>query len=76
MGVIHKQRGQLKGRGLNQMTILLHKPYFLNVTTKGEGGPEIHKNLTTLFMDDPKDRRTCHFFHPQILLWVFLVRFF
>ena len=23
-----------------------------------------------------KDRRTCHFFLPQILLWVFLVRFF
>ena len=32
------------------MTILLHKPYLVKVTTKGEGV----KNLTTWFMNDPK----------------------
>ena len=32
------------------MTILLHKPYLVKVTTKGS---KIPKNFTTLFMDDP-----------------------
>ena len=36
LGDIHKPRGQL--RGVSQMTILLHKPYYVKVTTKGEGG--------------------------------------
>ena len=35
------------------MTILLHKPYLVKVTTKGEGGSKISKNLTTWFIDDP-----------------------
>ena len=34
LGVIHKTRGQLMG---SQMTILLHKPYLVKVTTKGNG---------------------------------------
>ena len=35
LGVIHKPRGQLRGRGVSQMTILLHtKPYLVKVTTK------------------------------------------
>ena len=34
------------------MTILLHKPYLVKVTTMG-GGVKIPKNLTTWFMDDP-----------------------
>ena len=34
------------------MIILLHKPYLVKVTTKGEG-VEIPKNLTTYFMDEP-----------------------
>ena len=55
-GVIHKPRGQL--RGVSQMTILLHKSYLIKVTTKGGGGSKIPKNLTTWFMDDPKDN--CH----------------
>ena len=50
----HKPRGQLGGeRGVSQMTILLHKPYLVKVTTKGGGGSKISKNLTTWFMDDP-----------------------
>ena len=58
LGVIHKPRGQLKGEGggaggLSQMTILLHKHYFVKVTTKGGGGSKIPKKLTTWFMDDP-----------------------
>ena len=35
------------------MTILLHKPYLVKVTTKGGGGSKIPKILTTWFMDDP-----------------------
>ena len=36
------------------MTILLHKPGIIKVTTKGMGESKIHKILTTLFMDDPQ----------------------
>ena len=36
--VIHKPFGQLRGRGFSLMTILLHKPYLVKVTTKGGGG--------------------------------------
>ena len=35
------------------MTILLHKPYLVKVTTKGGGGSKMPKNVTTWFMDDP-----------------------
>ena len=38
--------------GVSQMTILLHKPYLVKVTTQGRGS-KIPKNLTTWFMDDP-----------------------
>ena len=37
LGDIHKQRGQLRRKGICQMSILLHKPYVLNVSSKGEG---------------------------------------
>ena len=37
------------------MTILLHKPYFAIVTTKGEGCQNT-KKINTLFMDDPKQK--------------------
>ena len=33
------------------MTILLHKPYLVKVTTKGGGGSKIPKNVTTWFLD-------------------------
>ena len=33
-GVIHKPRGQLRGDGVSQMPILLHKPYLVKVTKK------------------------------------------
>ena len=36
IGVIHIPRGQMRGEGVSQMTILLHKPYLVKVTTKGE----------------------------------------
>ena len=49
-GVIHKPRGQLRGEGVSQMTILLHKPYLVKVTKKG--GPKIPKKLTIWFMND------------------------
>ena len=41
--------GTVEGEvGVSQMTILLHKPYFVKATTKGKGGMEkIHKSLTT-----------------------------
>ena len=54
-GVIHKPRGQLRGRGFGQISILLHKPYFVKVTTKeeGGGGVKIPKILITWFVDDP-----------------------
>ena len=32
------------------MSILLHKPYLVKVTTKGGGGSKISKNLTTWFL--------------------------
>ena len=35
------------------MTILLHKPYLVKVTTNGGGGSKIPKILITWFMDDP-----------------------
>ena len=54
LGVIHKPRGQLRGMGVSQMTILLHKPYLVKVTTKGGGGSKIPEILTTWFMNDPK----------------------
>ena len=38
LGDIHKPRGQLRWRGVSQMTILLHKPYLVKATTKGGGG--------------------------------------
>ena len=38
LGDIHKPRGQLRWRGVSQMTILLHKPYLVKVTMKGEEG--------------------------------------
>ena len=39
---IHKPRGQLKGGGVSQMTILLHKPYLINVKKKeGKKYPKI-----------------------------------
>ena len=48
-GVIHKPRGQLKGEGFSQMTILLDKA---KVTTyRGEGGSNIPKIYE--FMNDP-----------------------
>ena len=42
---IHKPRWQCSwgGRGVSQMTILLHKPYLVKVTTKGEGGQKYPK---------------------------------
>ena len=38
LGGIHKPRGQLRGEGVSEMTILLHKPYLVKVTTKGGVG--------------------------------------
>ena len=42
------------------MTILLHKPYLVKVTTKGEGVSKIPKNLATWFMDDHGDKYNLH----------------
>ena len=53
LGGIHKPRGQLRGVGVSQMTILLLKPYFVKVTKKGGGGSIIPKKMTTWFMNDP-----------------------
>ena len=50
-GDIHKPREKLRGGELAEI-ICLNKPYFVNVTTKGEG-VKILKNLTTWFMDNP-----------------------
>ena len=43
IGVTHKPRGQLRGRGVSRTTILLHKPYLVKVTTKGGGGQKYPK---------------------------------
>ena len=37
-----------------QNTILLHKPYLVKWSTKGEEGQNVKKSLSTRFMDDPK----------------------
>ena len=42
------------GGGVCQMSILLHKPYLVKLSTKGEGGSKMPKILSTWFMDDPK----------------------
>ena len=52
LGDIHKPRGQLRGED-SLMTILLHIPYLVKVTTKEGGGSKIPKILTMWFMDDP-----------------------
>ena len=44
LGVIHKPRGQLRGRGLVK---------WLFSKSDHEGRVKIFKNLTTWFMDDP-----------------------
>ena len=53
IGGIHKPCGHDRGRGVFQMSILLHKPYLVKWSTKGEGGSKMFKNLSTWFMDDP-----------------------
>ena len=40
----------VQGEGVCQMTILLHKPYLLKVSTKGNGAKN-SENLPTWFMD-------------------------
>ena len=51
--VIHIPRGLLRGEGVSQMTILLHKPVLVKATTKWGGGSKTSKNLNKWFMDDP-----------------------
>ena len=42
------------GGGVYQMSILLlHKPYEVKLSIKGEGGSKMSKNLSTWFMNDP-----------------------
>ena len=54
-GGIHKPRGQLRGRGVSQMTILLHKPELIRVQEEEIGeGVKNAKNLSTWFIDDPR----------------------
>ena len=36
------------------MTVLLHKPYLVKVTRRGESGLKIPKILATWFMNDPQ----------------------
>ena len=43
--VIHKPCGEFRGEGVNQMTILLHKPYIVKVATMGEGESKKSKKL-------------------------------
>ena len=45
---------QVEGKGVCQMTILQHKPYLVQVTTKGGWRSKIPKNLTMWFMDGLK----------------------
>ena len=45
IGDFHKARGQLRGEGISQMTILLHKLYLVKVTTKGERGVKNIQNF-------------------------------
>ena len=50
VGVIHKPRGQLRGRGISKMTILLHKPYLVKLTMKWEGVKNTQKLPRGLWM--------------------------
>ena len=43
LGGFHEPRG----RGISNMTILLHKPYVVKVSTKGGCGSKILKSLST-----------------------------
>ena len=43
----------MKGEGMSQMVILLHKPYLVKWSTKGRGESKMSKKLSTWFMDDP-----------------------
>ena len=38
----------MEGEGISQMSILLHKPYLVKLSTKGRGS-----KMSTCFMDDP-----------------------
>ena len=48
LGVIHNPRGRLRGEGVSQITILLHKPYFDHAEGRGT---KTSKNWTSWFMD-------------------------
>ena len=52
------------------MTILLHKPYLVIQTTKGEGGQKIPKFLITWFMGDPfgMNKNTVDLFYLQMII--------
>ena len=52
------------------MTILLHKPFIIKVTTKGEGESKIPKILTTWFMNDPRAQKGCKLFLMSFLSFV------
>ena len=53
-GVIHKPRGQLRGRGL-PVSHNYHKPYLVKVFTKGKGpeGAQNNKTMSAWFMYGP-----------------------
>ena len=65
LGIIHKPRGQLRGRGgVSQTTILLRKAHLIKWPRRGRG-VKIPIKLNTWFMDYPfSDRSRC-----QNLLW-------
>ena len=53
--------GHGRGEGVSQMSMLLHKPYLVKWSTKGEGGQKSPKKLSTWFMDAPEGhRKTSH----------------
>ena len=52
VGSIHKPCGHGRGRGVSQMSMLLHKSYLVKWSTKGEGGKNLQK-LSTWSMDAP-----------------------
>ena len=64
-GVIYKPRGQLRGRVVSQMIILLHKPYLVKVTTKGRGGVKNTQNFDHVVYGWPLSANYTNWHHTE-----------
>ena len=58
-GDIYKPRGQLRVRGVSQLTILLHRPYLIKVTTKEVGGSQNNQKFDHVVYGWPLNSDLC-----------------